>query len=71
MTVEEELPKDRQQLTARPKQKCNMVKIKLRVEERRAKEKDMKAKEKKLKATFNNLTAHMITHIFWPEVEKN
>ena len=71
MTVEEEFLEDRQQLIARPKQKCNMAKIKQRLEERRAREEDMKAEEEKLKPTFNNLIIRMINHTFWPEVEKN
>ena len=71
MNVEEEFPKDRQRPTARPKQKCNMAKIKQRLEERRAREEDMKAEEEKLEPTLNNLTAWMIDHTFWPEVEKN
>ena len=69
MTVEEEFPEDRQQPTTRPKLKCNIKKIKQRIEERRAKKEDMKAEEEKLKPTFNNLTACMITYTFWPEVE--
>ena len=64
MTVEEELPEDRHQPTAKPKQKCNMVKIKQRIEERRARKEDMKAEEEKLKAILNNMIACIIIHTF-------
>ena len=71
MAVDEEFLEDKQQPIARPKQKCNMAKIKQRLEERRAREEDMKAEEEKLKPTFNNLIIRMIDYTFWPEVEKN
>ena len=71
MTAEEEFSEDRHRPIAKPKQKCNMAKIKQRLEKRRAKEEDMKVEEEKLKPTLNNLTAQMIDHTFWPEVEKN
>ena len=48
-----------------------MAKIKQRLEKQRAREEDMKVEEDKLKPTLNNLTARMITHDFWLEVERN
>ena len=71
MAIGEEFPEDKQRPVARPKQKCNMAKIKQQLEERRAREEDMKTEEEKLRPTFHNLIIRMIDHTFWPEVEKN
>ena len=71
MAIGEEVREDKSQPTARPKQKCNMAKIKQRLEERRAREESMKTKEEKLRPTFHNVIIKMIDHTFWPEIEKN
>ena len=71
MAIGEEVSKDKPQSISRPKQKCNLAKIKQRLEERRAKEESMKTKEEKLRPTFHNLIIRMIDHTFWPEMEKN
>ena len=71
MAIGEEFPEDKPRLVARPKQKCNMAKIKQRLEERRARVEDMKTEEEKLRPTFHNVIIRMIDHTFWLEVEKN
>ena len=71
MAISKEVPKDKSRPVARPKQKCNMAKIKRQLEERRAREEDMKTKEEKLRPTFHNVIIRMIDHTFWPEIEKN
>ena len=71
MAIGEEVPEDKSRLVARPKQKCNLAKIKQRLEERRAREESMKTEEEKLRPTFHNLIIKMIDHTFWPEIEKN
>ena len=71
MAIGEEVPEDKSRPVARPKQKCNMAKIKQRLEERRAREEEMKTKEEKLRPTFHNVIIRMINHTFWLEIEKN
>ena len=71
MAIGKEFPEDKPRPVAQPKQKCNMAKIKQRLEERRAREEDMKTEEEKLRPTFHNIIIKMIDHTFWPEVEKN
>ena len=71
MAIGEEILEDQSQPVAQSKQKCNLAKIKQRLEERRAKEESMKTEEEKLRPTFHNLIIRMIDHTFWPEIEKN
>ena len=71
MTIGEDISEDKTRPVSRPKQKCNLVKIKQRLEERRTKEENMKTEEEKLRPTFHNLSVKMIEYNFWPEVEKN
>ena len=71
MAIGEEVSEDKSRPVSRPKQKCNLAKIKQRLEERRAKEESMKTEEEKLRPTFHNLIIRMIDHTFWPEIEKN
>ena len=71
MAVGEEVFEDKTRPLSRPKQKCNMAKIKQRIEERRAKEENMKAQEDKMRPTFHNLSVKMIEYNFWLEVTKN
>ena len=71
MAIGEEVSENKTKLVSRPKQKCNLAKIKQRLEERRTKEENMKIEEEKLRPTFRNLSVKMIEYNFWPEVEKN
>ena len=71
MAIGKEVSEDKTRPVSQPKQKCNLAKIKQRLEEQRAKEENMKTEEKKLRPTFHNLIIRMIDHTFWPEVEKN
>ena len=71
MAIGEEAPEDKLRPVARPKQKCNLAKIKQRLEERRAREESMKIEEEKLRPTFHNVIIRMIDHTFWLEIEKN
>ena len=71
MAIGEEVPEDKSRPVARSKQKCNLVKIKQRLEERRAREESMKTEEEKLRPNFHNVIIRMIDHTFWPEIEKN
>ena len=71
MAVGEEIFEDKTRPISRPKQKCDMAKVKQRLEERQAKEENMKVQEEKLRPTFHNLSVKMIEYNFWPEVTKN
>ena len=71
MAIGEDISEDKTRPVSRPKQKCNLAKIKQRLEERRTKEENMKTEEEKLRPTFHNLSVKMIEYNFWPEVEKN
>ena len=71
MAIGEEVSEDKTRPVSRPKQKCNLAKIKQRIEERRAKEESMKIEEEKLRPTFHNLIIRIIDHTFWPKIEKN
>ena len=71
MAIGEEVPEDKSRPVARSKQKCNMAKIKQRLEERQAKEESMKTEEEKLRPNFHNVLIKMIDHTSWPEIEKN
>ena len=71
MAIGEKVPEDKSRPIARPKQKCNLIKIKQRLEERQARKESMKTKEEKLRPTFHNVIIKMIDHTFWPVREKN
>ena len=64
MAIGEEIPEDKLRPVARPKQKCNLAKIKQRLEERQAREESMKSEEEKLRPTFHNVSIRMIDHTF-------
>ena len=65
MAIGEEVSEDKTRPLSRSKQKCNMAKIKQRLEERRAKEENMKTQEEKLRPTLHNLSVKMIEYNFW------
>ena len=71
MAIGEEISEEKTRPVSRPKQKCNLAKIKQRLEEQRAIEENMKTEEEKLRPTFHNLSVKMIEYNFWPEVMKN
>ena len=64
MAIGEDISEDKTRPVSRPKQKCNLAKIKQRLEEQRTKEENMKIEEEKLRPTFHNLSVKMIEYNF-------